>query len=231
MVHPSQFRSTTTPITTAAGRPARFSRRKSSWSTGILVLWDRTLRERFDLKIFVDTAPDIRFIRRLTRDVADRGRTVESVIDQYLETVRPAHERFIEPSKRHADVIIPEGGLKPARSRGPPGPGQRAHRLIWSHCARHSVTEFPCELSVSAGLGETQGMSTIYDETHELFRESFAAFVDAEMVPKYHDWEAAGIMDRELYTAAGKHGFVGLACSRAARWWRERRLSVQRNYC
>ena len=78
---------------------------------GILVLWDRTLRERFDLKIFVDTAPDIRFIRRLTRDVADRGRTVESVIDQYLETVRPAHERFIEPSKRHADVIIPEGGL------------------------------------------------------------------------------------------------------------------------
>ncbi|MGK0274679.1 MAG: uridine kinase [Ilumatobacter sp.] len=78
---------------------------------GILVLWDRALRERFDLKIFVDTAPDIRFIRRLTRDVADRGRTVESVIDQYLETVRPAHERFIEPSKRHADVIIPEGGL------------------------------------------------------------------------------------------------------------------------
>ena len=54
-------------------------------------------------------------------------------------------------------------------------------------------------------------MSTIYDETHELFRESFAAFVDAEMVPKYHDWETAGIMDRELYTAAGKHGFVGLA--------------------
>ena len=54
-------------------------------------------------------------------------------------------------------------------------------------------------------------MSTIYDEMHELFRESFAAFVDAEMVPKYHDWEAAGIMDRELYTAAGKHGFVGLA--------------------
>ncbi len=78
---------------------------------GILVLWDRALRERFDLKIFVDTAPDIRFIRRLTRDVADRGRTVDSVIDQYLETVRPAHERFIEPSKRHADVIIPEGGL------------------------------------------------------------------------------------------------------------------------
>ena len=78
---------------------------------GILVLWDRALRERFDLKIFVDTAPDIRFIRRLQRDVADRGRTAQSVIEQYLGTVRPAHERFIEPSKRYADVIIPEGGL------------------------------------------------------------------------------------------------------------------------
>lgn len=78
---------------------------------GILVMWDQRLRERFDLKIFVDTAPDIRFIRRLRRDVAERGRTAESVIEQYLNTVRPAHERFIEPSKRYADVIIPEGGL------------------------------------------------------------------------------------------------------------------------
>ena len=78
---------------------------------GILVLWDRALRERFDLKIFVDTAADIRLIRRLRRDVAERGRTPEFVIDQYLTTVRPAHERFIEPSKRYADVIIPEGGL------------------------------------------------------------------------------------------------------------------------
>lgn len=78
---------------------------------GILVLYDRALRERFDLKIFVDTAADIRLIRRLRRDVAERGRTAESVIDQYLSTVKPAHERFIEPSKRHADVIIPEGGL------------------------------------------------------------------------------------------------------------------------
>lgn len=78
---------------------------------GILVLWDRALRERFDLKIFVDTAADVRFIRRLQRDVADRGRTTDSVIEQYLQTVRPAHERFIEPSKRYADVIIPEGGL------------------------------------------------------------------------------------------------------------------------
>ena len=78
---------------------------------GILVFWDRALRERFDLKIFVDTAADIRLIRRLRRDVAERGRTPDFVIEQYLSTVRPAHERFIEPSKRHADVIIPEGGL------------------------------------------------------------------------------------------------------------------------
>ena len=78
---------------------------------GILVLWDRTLRDRFDLKIFVDTAADVRLIRRLRRDIEERGRTAESIIDQYLATVKPAHERFIEPSKRYADVIIPEGGL------------------------------------------------------------------------------------------------------------------------
>ncbi len=78
---------------------------------GILVLWDRALRDRFDLKIFVDTAADVRLIRRLRRDVAERGRTAESVIEQYLATVKPAHERFVEPSKRYADVIIPEGGL------------------------------------------------------------------------------------------------------------------------
>lgn len=78
---------------------------------GILVLWESTLRERFDLKIFVDTAADIRLIRRIRRDVAERGRTAEYVIQQYLDTVRPAHERFVEPSKRHADVIIPEGGM------------------------------------------------------------------------------------------------------------------------
>jgi uridine kinase len=78
---------------------------------GILVLYDRALRDRFDLKIFVDTPADVRLIRRLQRDVAERGRTVDSVITQYLTTVKPAHERFIEPSKRHADVIIPEGGL------------------------------------------------------------------------------------------------------------------------
>lgn len=77
---------------------------------GILIFVDATLRELMDLKIFVDTADDIRFIRRLRRDVSERGRSVELVIKQYLETVRPMHERFVEPSKRYADVIIPEGG-------------------------------------------------------------------------------------------------------------------------
>jgi uridine kinase len=78
---------------------------------GILVLWEPILRERFDLKIFIDTPADLRLIRRLRRDVAERGRTPENIIEQYLTTVRPSHERFIEPSKRYADVIIPEGGL------------------------------------------------------------------------------------------------------------------------
>ena len=78
---------------------------------GILVLWEPRLRERFDLKIFVDTPADLRIIRRLRRDVAERGRTPESILDQYLATVRPSHELYIEPSKRHADVIVPEGGL------------------------------------------------------------------------------------------------------------------------
>jgi len=78
---------------------------------GILVLWEPRLRERFDLKLFVDTPADLRIIRRLRRDVAERGRTTESILDQYLTTVRPAHELFIEPSKRYADVIVPEGGL------------------------------------------------------------------------------------------------------------------------
>jgi uridine kinase len=77
---------------------------------GILVLADPVLRELMDVKIFVDTADDLRFIRRLQRDVAERGRSVESVIRQYLETVRPMHLQFVEPSKRYADVVIPEGG-------------------------------------------------------------------------------------------------------------------------
>ena len=78
---------------------------------GILVLWEPTLRERFDLKLYIDTDADLRFIRRLQRDVAERGRTPDSIIAQYLESVRPSHEQFIEPSKRYADVIFPQGGL------------------------------------------------------------------------------------------------------------------------
>jgi uridine kinase len=77
---------------------------------GILIFSDAKLRELMDLKIFVDTADDLRFIRRLRRDVSERGRSVELVIKQYLETGRPMHEQFVEPSKRYADVIIPEGG-------------------------------------------------------------------------------------------------------------------------
>ena len=78
---------------------------------GILVLYEPQLRDRFDLKVFVDTDADLRFIRRLQRDVVERGRTPESIVEQYLATVRPSHEQFIEPSKRHADVIFPQGGL------------------------------------------------------------------------------------------------------------------------
>ncbi len=78
---------------------------------GILIFAEPALRELFDVKLFVDTDADIRFIRRLRRDVQERGRTFESVIDQYLRTVRPMHMEFVEPSKRYADVIIPEGGF------------------------------------------------------------------------------------------------------------------------
>ncbi len=81
---------------------------------GILVFADARLREAMDLKIFVDTDADIRFIRRLQRDIAERGRTMASVIKQYLETVRPMHLEFVEPSKRYADIIIPEGGFNMA---------------------------------------------------------------------------------------------------------------------
>jgi uridine kinase len=78
---------------------------------GVLVLSEPSLRERMAFKIYVDTDDDLRFIRRLQRDVQERGRTVESVIEQYLRTVRPMHLEFVEPSRRHADVIIPEGGF------------------------------------------------------------------------------------------------------------------------
>ena len=74
---------------------------------GILVLWEPRLRNRFGLKVFVDTDADLRLIRRLQRDVVERGRSVDSIIEQYLTTVRPAHDQFVEPTKRYADVIFP----------------------------------------------------------------------------------------------------------------------------
>ncbi|MCJ7625850.1 MAG: uridine kinase [Anaerolineaceae bacterium] len=78
---------------------------------GILIFAEHELRKLFDMKIYVDTDADIRFIRRLKRDIAERGRSMVSVIEQYNHTVRPMHLEFVEPSKRYADVIIPEGGL------------------------------------------------------------------------------------------------------------------------
>ena len=80
---------------------------------GILIFADDALRDMMDVKIYVDTDADIRFIRRLERDITERGRSMRSVIDQYLATVRPMHLEFVEPSKRYADVIIPEGGFNP----------------------------------------------------------------------------------------------------------------------
>ncbi len=110
-----------------AGRPvqaprydfARYSRlpdtdtlppRRAIIVEGILIFTDAALRALMDIKVFVDTDPDTRFIRRLQRDVADRGRSMESVIEQYQATVKPMHLEFVEPSKRYADLIIPMGG-------------------------------------------------------------------------------------------------------------------------
>lgn len=78
---------------------------------GILILVDPALRAVLDIKLYVDTDTDVRFIRRLQRDIKERGRTVQSVIEQYLATVRPMHLEFVEPSKHYADLIIPEGGF------------------------------------------------------------------------------------------------------------------------
>lgn len=92
-------------------RTIRVEPRRVVLVEGILIFAEPRIREVCDVKIFVDTDPDIRFIRRIQRDITERGRTVESVIKQYLSTVRPMHLEFVEPSKRYADVIIPEGGL------------------------------------------------------------------------------------------------------------------------
>ncbi|HHV26099.1 uridine kinase [Anaerosalibacter bizertensis] len=77
---------------------------------GLLILNDERIRELLDIKIFVDTDSDVRVIRRINRDIKERGRSLDSVIEQYMSTVRPAHIQFVEPSKKHADIIIPEGG-------------------------------------------------------------------------------------------------------------------------
>lgn len=78
---------------------------------GLFALYDEALRQKMNIKVFVDADPDVRFIRRLLRDTQERGRTLESVIEQYLGAVRPMHLSFIEPTKRYADVIIPHGGM------------------------------------------------------------------------------------------------------------------------
>ncbi|HEY0303558.1 MAG TPA: uridine kinase [Longimicrobiales bacterium] len=88
----------------------RMDPRKVVIVDGLLILWDRALRQMMDIKVFVDTDADLRFIRRLSRDIEERGRSAESVIEQYLKTVRPMHLEFVEPSKRYADIIIPSGG-------------------------------------------------------------------------------------------------------------------------
>lgn len=80
---------------------------------GVMVLTDRNLRDMLHIKIYVETDADVRFIRRLTRDIQERGRTYQDVIDQYLKTVRPMHEQFVETTKKYADIIIPEGGDNP----------------------------------------------------------------------------------------------------------------------
>ena len=92
-------------------RTLRIEPQKVILVEGILIFVEPELRNLFDVKIFVDTDPDLRFIRRLERDITERARTVETVIHQYLTTVRPMHMDFVEPSKRFADVIIPEGGF------------------------------------------------------------------------------------------------------------------------
>jgi uridine kinase len=93
-----------------ANETRRIEPRKVILVDGILIYVEAELRKLFDVKIFVDTDPDIRLIRRIKRDIAERGRTLESVVAQYENTVRPMHLEFVEPSKRYADLIIPEGG-------------------------------------------------------------------------------------------------------------------------
>ena len=92
------------------GTTVRIEPREVVIAEGILLFHVPEIRETLDIRIFVDTPADVRLLRRITRDIRDRGRTLESVTEQYVRTVRPMHEEFVEPSKRFADVIIPEGG-------------------------------------------------------------------------------------------------------------------------
>ncbi len=108
---------------------------------GILIFESKPLRELMDIKIFVDTDADLRFIRRLSRDMRERGRTVESVVEQYLATVRPMHMEFIEPSKRYADVIIPEGGYNEV---GIDLVIQKIRSLVGAQRCRSEAGERPC---------------------------------------------------------------------------------------
>lgn len=96
---------------TRTERTRRIEPRRVVLVEGILIFVDKQLRDMMDIKLYVDTDADMRFIRRLQRDIRERGRTLESVIQQYLETVRPMHLEFVEPSKRYADIIIPSGGF------------------------------------------------------------------------------------------------------------------------
>ena len=95
---------------TRAAETVRLEPRDVILVDGILIFADARLRQMFDMKVFVDVADDLRFIRRMQRDVSERGRSVESVVTQYLNSVRPMHLEFVEPSKRYADIIVPEGG-------------------------------------------------------------------------------------------------------------------------
>jgi uridine kinase len=95
---------------TRVGQPLRIRGRRVMLLDGLLVLEDPALRHLMDIKIYVDADPDIRFIRRLKRDLTERGRTLDQVIRQYEQSVRPMHLQFVEPSKRYADLVIPEGG-------------------------------------------------------------------------------------------------------------------------
>ena len=95
---------------TRGSHPVRTRGRRIIMLDGLLVLEDPSLRHLMDIKIYVDADPDIRFIRRLKRDLTERGRTLDQVIRQYESSVRPMHLQFVEPSKRYADLIIPEGG-------------------------------------------------------------------------------------------------------------------------